>query len=222
MLLRSFKEKRLVHSFLLGRKETLFHQNSLKIHRGTSNCSPRWPGRGRPPESFRPVALWLHYSIPLAFFFFFPSFCSLTILLQKSHRKERSKEKNEETLTAAFPPPTLERAISPDEEQSWKDSALFFCQKHLKKHLGSCRTGCLFWIGLCAVKDNWYSSFSLFPTQQWFIKAEKQRKGSDLKGSVKYFTFLLAGKIKYDTSHHQGGCFWLSLVVLGFGLHLML
>lgn len=58
--------------------------------------------------------------------------------------------------------------------------------------------------------------------QQSFIKAENQRKGSDLKGSVKYFTFLLAGKIKYDISHHPGGCFWLSLVFLGLGLYLML
>lgn len=58
--------------------------------------------------------------------------------------------------------------------------------------------------------------------QQWFIKAEKQRQGSDLKQSIKYFTFLLAEKITYDTSHHPGGCFWLPLAVLDLGLHLML
>lgn len=118
-------------------------------------------------------------------------------------------------------PLTVQRAISPDKEQFWKDSALF-CQRHLKKHLGSYRTGHLSWIGVCTVKDNWFSPVGLFPMQQWLIKAEKQRERSDPKGNIKYFTFLLAGKIKYDTSYHPGGCFWLCLLVLGFGLHLIL
>lgn len=50
--------------------------------------------------------------------------------MQKNHRKEKKLRNLNSSL------PSLISIERPDKKQSWKDSALFFCQKYLKKTFG--------------------------------------------------------------------------------------
>jgi len=73
----------------------------------------------------------------LGFVFFF-----LALLNSPFAEREKKRKKNvSRNLNGSFP--SL-GSISPDKEHSWKESALFFYQKHVKKSRGSSRPGCLF------------------------------------------------------------------------------
>jgi len=71
----------------------------------------------------------------LGFFFF------LALLNSPFAEREKKRKKKSRNLNGSFP--SL-GSISPDKEHSWKESALFFYQKHVKKSRGSSRPGCLF------------------------------------------------------------------------------
>lgn len=113
-------------------------QNSSKIHGGTSNCSPECLEEEdlqkvveqEPCDCITACSCFLFWSSIL--FLLFILFFSFSY---SSCQKVTERERKKETLTAAFPAPTPQTAISPDKAESWKASVLF-CQKHLKKTFG--------------------------------------------------------------------------------------